>query len=188
MNTQLFVSSLTVVLVPLVLGWLMRRSARQSADQVGSTLVIRGSTVAMVGIWASIVTFSVAAMATPFLVKSDEWWLELLFLGFVALGAFGLPAVLTVDERGVNSAVWYRKVSLLWAEVVRLEYNAGNRTFVVVGSSGRKLSCTGFHTGAAPFRTEVLRRTGLPLTVLTPGVVRMNSTEVPNHVALKQRD
>jgi hypothetical protein len=185
-NSQFLARALTAVLVPLFLGWLMRRSAQQSAEQVGGALIFRGSSSTKVMLWSTIVGFSIAAVATLFVARSGDWWLTPLFLGFVMLGAFGFPPVLTVAEGSVSSAAWYRSVSLPWGEVVRLEYTPGNRTFVVVGASGRKIHCTGYHAGSAAFRVEVLRRTGLPLVVKTPGLVRANSTEVPNQVALSQ--
>ena len=185
MNAKLITPIVIAIAVPAVLAWLYRLSSKQKAIQTSGMLIFPGAKASTAMIWFSIVLFSALAVISSFYVKSNQWWVPVLFLGFVALGVFGFVPTLTLDEQGIASQVWYSRKQFLWSQVAKLQFTPGNRTFTVFSADGKKIECSGFHADADRFRTEVLRRTRLPLLVRTPGVVKMNVSELSNQDALQ---
>jgi MFS family permease len=172
--------------VPVVLAWLMRRSAQQRAEERDGEIVFRGSTLARVMVVASMVLFPVVAVVCIIALKPGDRWISLLFLGFAVMGAFGTVPTLTVDRHGVRSEVWWRKRQVAWPEIAQLAYNQRSQNFVVKTHGGQTITCSGLHTESHRFREQVLRHTGLPLLLQTPGLIGVNTLTISNADALRQ--
>jgi len=98
----------------------------------------------------SIIVFMLAAW---FSINSGAM-IAAVFFGVLTVAAVvSFPSVITVSQAGVTAHHWSgRTITIPWSDVTRLEYRRGPCTTVVVGSSGLKISHSGFHRASQTFR------------------------------------
>jgi hypothetical protein len=74
---------------------------------------------------------------------------------------------------------WYRRF-IRWEDIVELEHNTGSNAITVRARDKKKIVHQ-LHAAPDEFKRMVQQRTKLPLTIATPGVWRVNKTQVPYH-------
>ncbi len=172
--------ALTAIVIAIVVRWLYGAAAKEKPGfetgltKFGPSKAIKG----LMGI--CVVGFGAAAIASAYALRGKaDWWVPLIFVGFALLGAFGMPPVITIDDRGVTSTHWFGKSTCIaWNEITSLEYNIANKTFTVRSKSS-KIQHTGFHIGSQQFRDQVQHRTKLPMKMKSPGTWGSTTTEIP---------
>jgi hypothetical protein len=90
-----------------------------------------------------------------------------------------LSTSLRIDDDGVHQDGWkpfQRKIK--WTDVVAAEFNTGDQSLTVVGRGGKKVVHRG-HVAREQFLHEIQNRTKIPLTIVKPGLYKMNKTIVP---------
>lgn len=173
--------AITAALLALSLGWLWRVASRQRSHFESGRTVFPATKAAQFIMIFTGVLFAGLTIGASFLVrKPGEWWIPYLFLGFVLLVPFGYPPLLTIEVDGVESRTWYGAVKKIrWEDIASLHFNSGNNHFAIRAREGGKIAHAGFNADPWGFRTEVQKRTRLPLQVSEPGVWKMRTFEVP---------
>lgn len=186
--------SIVTVVMPvalaLVFRWLWKagqaeRAALESGRKIfPPTRAIRVLASVCATFFASLAVASAYSIHNP-----AEWWVPYMFLPFLALAAFMIPPVLTIDVAGVESRWWFgREKQIRWEEIASLQYNDGNRQFTVKSKDGRKITHGGFNVDQPQFQVEVMERSRAPLRVARPGVWKTHYTEFPYEEGSEEQD
>jgi hypothetical protein len=172
---------LTAAILALVLRWLWRASTSEKArEESGRTIFPPTRAIRILMPMVGILFVSLAVMSAIVLREPRNWWVPYFFLSFVLPALFGYPPLLTIEVDGVTSRPWFgSEKKIRWEDIASLHYNTGNKQFTVRAADGRKITHGGFNADGPLFRTEIQRRTRLPLKVAQPGMVKAQIMEVP---------
>lgn len=171
----------TVVVIGIVFRWLWKSSPDERASFKAGRTVFPPTRAIRVLVVVLGVAFTALFLWSWYSArKPDEWWVPYLFLGFLALSLFIYPPVLSIEVDGIGSRSWWGgEKKIRWEDVASLQYNTGNRQFVVCANDGRKISHGGFNVEPGQFQDEIRTRTRLPLKLTRPGTWKTETIEVP---------
>lgn len=143
-------------------GWSQDLRTNSSHTDVGCTVLV----------------FTALVIASSVVARKPR--VPFVFRGLLAIVPFRYPPVLTIDVDGVASRTWFGKEKKIrWEDVTSLHYNTRSRQFTARSTDGGKITHAGFNADPDGFRTEIQRRTRLPLQVASPGTWRTETIEVP---------
>jgi len=172
---------LTAVVLALVLRWLWKSSRMEKArEESGRKIFPPTRAIRIVMLLGGVLFIAMAVFSVIFLREPRNWWVPYFFLAFALLPVLAYPPVLTIEVDGVASRAWFGKEKKIrWEDIASLQYNTSNKQFTVRATDGRKITHGGYNADADFFRQEIQRRTRLPLKVARPGLVKMETVEVP---------
>lgn len=159
-----------VVIVALRLLYAQAKLSR--ASRSGSVLFFRASLALRM-----LLGFAISALFF-YLVRSlghEELWVIILGAVMTVLLCFAWPSTITVDQSGVTSDVWWRRMSSIgWDAVVDLEKNAGG-DMKIYSSTGSVINFSRYHVDPDRFEAEVMKHAKLH---------RLSKTEAPLSISL----
>jgi hypothetical protein len=172
---------LTAAVLALVLRWLWKASITEKArEESGRTIFPPTRAVRILMPVVGILFVALAVLSAIALREPRNWWVPYFFLSFVLLALFGYPPMLTIEVDSVTSRTWFgSEKKIRWEDVESLHYNTGNKQFTVRSKDRRKITHGGYNADSALFRTEIQKRTRLPLKMAQPGIVKAQVIEVP---------
>jgi hypothetical protein len=173
---------LTLAVIAAVFRWLWTSALSERANvDAGRTIFPPTRAIRILLIVCGVAFTGLFLLSWFAIHKPNEWWVPYLFLGFLPLVLFGYPPVLSIEVEGVGSRVWWRreKKTIRWEDVAGLQFNTGNKQFVVRAKDGRKITHAGFNVDQGQFVHDVQERTRLPLKVTKPGTWTSETYEVP---------
>ncbi len=170
-----------VVVIGIVFRWLWKSSLNEHASiESGRTVFPPTRAIRILAVSLGLAFTTLFVWSWYSVRKPDEWWVPYLFLGFVALSLFIYPAVLSIEVDGIGSRSWLgHEKKIRWEDVASLQYNTGNRQFVVRANDGRKITHAGFNVEPGLFQNEIQTRTRLPMKITRPGTWKSETIEVP---------
>src|SRR5262249_30753056 len=172
---------LTAAVLALVLRWLWRSSTIEKArEESGRTVFPPTRAMRIVMPLIAILFTAMVVFASVFLREPRNWWVPYFFLAFALLPILAYPPVLTIEVDGVASRAWFGKEKKIrWEDIASLHYNTSNKQFTVRAADGRKITHGGYNADADLFRHEIQKRTRLPMKLARPGLVKVETIEVP---------
>ena len=172
---------LTAALLALVLRWLWKSSRMEKArEESGRKIFPPTRAIRIVMPLSAILFVTMVVFSLIFVREPRNWWVPYFFLAFALLPVLAYPPVLTIELDGVGSRTWFGKEKKIrWEDIASLHYNTNNKQFMVRAADGRKITHASFNADADVFRQEIQRRTRLPLKVARPGIVKVETIEVP---------
>jgi hypothetical protein len=151
-------------------------------DYPGGPNILHGAVIRTLGVIICL-GFAIAS------VVYDAWAICGLAVFMAVVIAIPWSTSLRIDNEGVHQDGWgpFQR-TIKWEDISAAEFNEGNESFNVRGKDGTTVTHNG-HIAREQFGAKVLKRTKLPLTVLTPGVFGMHRTEVPyEELGLKKKE
>jgi hypothetical protein len=87
---------------------------------------------------------------------------------------------LRISEQGVHRDPywWFGELVIRWEDIIEIEENTGNQAITVKSRQGKKIQHL-MHAAPQDFKRMIQRRTKLPLTVATPGIWKVEKTQIP---------
>lgn len=124
-----------------------------------------------------VISVTVSVVLAVFYARARRRRLIVLTRPSSSLRLGGNPIRISQDGVHYESWRWLRRF-IRWEDIVELEHNTGNNAITVRGRDGKRIV---HQLRAAPedFKRMVQRKTKLPLTIATPGVWKVNKTQVP---------